>query len=230
MFGAFMGSAFQRTVSKIFPFVGSSGTIQVPGYFADMSQNVLLDARVSAVQDGLFEILKDPAEAARMITALRDAAAGKPIGSGFLESIKNSFVKMGVIGPTKRGVVYGTSAVVRGLQAEEGDSALPETKDSELFRKGGFDGESNTAPTPAPGDGASLYGPRFSRQPTRQVAQAPKPAPFLEQIAQAAQPAQAPANAPRPAGQPNPEMRQRMAAAFPEDRDLMSGGIASMMS
>jgi hypothetical protein len=48
----------------------------------------------------------------------------------------------------------------------------------------------------------------------------------LELIAQAAQ---APANAPRPAGQPNPEMRQRMAAAFPEDRDLMSGGIASMM-
>jgi hypothetical protein len=72
-----------------------------------------------------------------------------------------------------------------------------------------------------PGKQSSLYGQRFSRQPNQQVAQAP---PFLAQIAQAAQPAQAPAS-----GQPNPEMRQRMAAAFPEDRDLMSGGIASMM-
>ena len=55
------------------------------------------------------------------------------------------------------------------------------------------------------------------------MAQAPKPEPFLGQIAQAAQPAQAPANAPRPAGPVNSETVKKMAALFPE------GGIASMM-
>ena len=76
-----------------------------------------------------------------------------------------------------------------------------------------------------PGKQSSLYGSRFSRQPNQQVAQAPQqqPEPFLAQIAQAAQPAQAPANAPRPAGRVNPETVKKMAALFPE------GGIASMM-
>ena len=222
IFGAAIGSKMSTLMSKI-PGMGNTGSIQVPGIVANVSRGVLIDAKAAALQDRLFSLLQNPRDAARILQGLRAEASGKGAGDATLNYFKDKFGDI-LITPPRRAAAYSMSPGSEETEMDPARPVLPPVPRS-------VEEENPALVKPQ----ASLYGQRFSRKANQpvaqvaQVAQAPQPKPFLEKIAQAAQPAQAPANAPRPAGQSNPEMRQRMAAAFPEDRDLMSGGIASMM-
>jgi hypothetical protein len=216
IFGAGIGSKMSNLMSKI-PGMGNTGNIAIPGIVANVSRGVLIDAKAAALQDRLFSLLQNPRDAARILQGLRAEASGKGAGDATLNYFKDKFGDI-LITPPRRAAAYSTSPGSEETEMDPARPVLPPVPRS-------VEEENPALVKPQ----ASLYGQRFSRkanQPVAQVAQAPQPKPFLELIAQAAQ---APANAPRPAGQSNPEMRQRMAAAFPEDRDLMSGGIASMM-
>jgi hypothetical protein len=111
--------------------------------------------------------------------------------------------RAGIIGPTKRGLVYGTEAVLREAnESEERGSPLPESPRSGALRRPGFSGRSNTQPVPGPQ--SSLDVPQFK--------------PLAQRLTEAA-----PAPAPRPTGQPNPKQRQGLATLFPNDPILGAG-------
>jgi hypothetical protein len=219
VFGSAVGGGLHKTLQRITGgFLGGTGGITAAGAGAGAAQSVLINARAAATQDGIIKLMQDnPAEIARLLRLTKkgvDPKSNFSLGDG--RTFINLLTQMQLINVPRAGAIRVQQ------EAEPSRDRTPVEPAPALKRR--LDPYEEKPPI---GDQSSLYGQRFSRQ--LKVAQAPKPAPFLELIAQAAQPAQAPANAPRPAGQPNPEMRQRMAAAFPEDRDLMSGGIASMM-
>jgi hypothetical protein len=191
------GSALGTSAQKAMPLGSNSGASLIAAGAGSKLVRTLFDEmpQVSALQ-AMQEMLENPALLAQMLRKPRSQQEATSIA----QVVKGYLIRAGIINPSRR--------------------VIPAADDA---------GTTPTEATPAPrqetpGKQSSLYGSRFSRQPNQQVAQAPQqqPEPFLAQIAQAAQPAQAPANAPRPAGRVNPETVKKMAALFPE------GGIASM--
>jgi hypothetical protein len=193
------GSALGAAAQKTLPISGQTGSIVASSAGSRLMRQMFDEMpQISAMQT-MRKMMEDPVLLSAMLKQPKTERAALDL----FESVKRILVKQGIVTPVRRAV----SAAV-GTEDQEAPAPAP-------------------APAPqqkAPGDGASLYGQRFSRKENQPVAQAPKPEPFLGQIAQAAQPAQAPANAPRPAGPVNSETVKKMAALFPE------GGIASMMS
>lgn len=211
--GVLMGGAFQRSLSKLFPFIGGGGSIQIPGYGADLAQQVLLDANAARAFDGIVELLKDPKELAVFVRVMRDSAQKKETPEGFLRVFADQMKRAGIIGPTKRGLVYGTASALREAnESEERGTPLPESPRSGALRRPGFEGRSNTQPAPARGlgDQSSVQVPQFN-PPSQQ---------FMPQLAQAAQSA---APGPRPTGQANPKQRAGLASLFPNDPILGAG-------
>ena len=139
---------------------------------------------------------------------MRDSAQNKKTPEGFLRVFADQMKRAGIIGPTKRGLVYGTESVLREAnESEERGTPLPESPRSGALRRPGFEGRSNTQPAPAraPGDQASVQVPQFRT--------------LAERVA-ATQPA---APAPRPTGQADPQVRAGLATLFPDDPILNIG-------
>ncbi len=202
-FGVLMGGAFQKAISRIAPFLGGGGSIQIPGYGADLAQQVLIDAKAARAFDGLVMLFQDPKELAVFTKVMRDSAQNKKTPSGFLRVFADQMKRAGIIGPTKRGLVYGTEAVLREAnESEERGSPLPESPRSGALRRPGFSGRSNTQPVPGPQ--SSVQVPQFKSLAQRLTEAAPDPAP-------------------RPTGQANPQQRAGLASLFPNDPILGAG-------
>jgi hypothetical protein len=203
VFGSAVGGGLHKTLSRLTGgFLGGTGGITAAGAGATAAQNVLINARVAATQDGIIRLMQDnPAEIARLLRLTRKGVNPKAkFSTGDARTFINLLTQMQVINVPR-------TAAIRVQEAEPGREPTPVEPAPALKRRLDPYGQK-----PPIGDQSSLDVEQFN-PPSQQAG-------FLPQLAQAAQAGAPPS---RPTGQANAEQRQGLAALFPDDPILGAG-------
>lgn len=203
--GVTLGARFSRLIQMI-PFMGKSGSIQLPGYAADYATRVLIDGRASALQDRLFELFKNPQKAAKLVRILRETDPSKPVNEAATEWVRRNVIES--VLPYPRRAFFYLRSPIPGEELPE-DSMFGKTPPAESLP--------NVVPVEPP--------VRAPAPPQKLEKQSSLQVPRFELPSQAAA-----MPAPRPTGQPNPQQRAGLAKMFPNDPILgAAGGIGSLM-
>ena len=194
VFGSAVGGGLHKTLSRLTGgFLGGTGGITAAGAGAAAAQNILINARAAAVQDGLVKLMMDnPAEIARLLRLTRKGVNPKAkFSTGDARTFINLLTQMQVINVPR-------TAAIRVQEAEPGRERTPVEPAPALKRRLDPYGEKRPI-----GDQSSAQVPQFN-----------PPSEFMSQLAQASQSA---APGPRLTGQANPQQRAGLAALFPYD-------------
>lgn len=196
VFGSAVGGGLHKTLSRLTGgFLGGTGGITAAGAGASAAQNIFINARAAAVQDGLVKLMMDnPAEIARLLRLTKKGVDPKAkFSTGDARTFVNLLTQMQVINVPRAGAI-------RVREAEPGRERTPVEPAPALKRRLDPYGEK-----PPIRDQSSLDAPQFK--------------PLAQRLTEYA----ASAPSPRPTGQANPKQRQGLATLFPNDPILGAG-------